>query len=60
MERDTSTASSPSIYQLAPEQIAGPYFRNPKLLRRNISEGARVNALLADTNGRLTYKDLIA
>lgn len=46
MERDTSTASSPSIYQLAPEQIAGPYFRNPKLLRRNISEGAEGLPLL--------------
>ncbi|MVV50711.1 intradiol ring-cleavage dioxygenase [Pseudomonas sp. PB120] len=26
-------------YLLSPEQIAGPYFRNPKLIRRNISEG---------------------
>jgi len=25
---------------LSAEQIAGPYFRNPKLIRRNISEGA--------------------
>lgn len=28
-----------SVYLLSPEQIAGPYFRNPKLIRRNISEG---------------------
>ncbi|MCU1763515.1 intradiol ring-cleavage dioxygenase [Pseudomonas sp. 14P_8.1_Bac3] len=26
-------------YLLSPEQIAGPYFRNPTLIRRNISEG---------------------
>jgi protocatechuate 3,4-dioxygenase beta subunit len=26
-------------YLLTPEQIAGPYFRSPKLIRRNISEG---------------------
>ncbi|MHC8406218.1 intradiol ring-cleavage dioxygenase [Pseudomonas sp. TMB3-21] len=26
-------------YLLSPEQIAGPYFRNSKLIRRNISEG---------------------
>jgi protocatechuate 3,4-dioxygenase beta subunit len=29
-----------SVCLLSPEQIAGPYFRNPKLIRRNISEGA--------------------
>lgn len=28
--------------------------------RRGMDEGPRVNALLADTSGRLTYKDLIA
>jgi hypothetical protein len=27
---------------------------------RSIGEGARVNALLAETAGRLRYKDLIA
>lgn len=32
-------ASPPPAYLLSPEQIAGPYFRNPKLIRRNISEG---------------------
>ncbi|MBK5376322.1 intradiol ring-cleavage dioxygenase [Pseudomonas sp. TH43] len=40
MDRDSATASPNPVYQLAPEQIAGPYFRNPQLLRRNISEGA--------------------
>ncbi|WPN46115.1 intradiol ring-cleavage dioxygenase [Pseudomonas sp. P8_241] len=29
-----------SFFLLSPEQIAGPYFRNSKLIRRNISEGA--------------------
>ncbi|WP_339525895.1 intradiol ring-cleavage dioxygenase [Pseudomonas sp. EL_65y_Pfl2_R96] len=37
---DNTAISSPSpVYQLSPEQVAGPYFRNPKLIRRNISEG---------------------
>lgn len=40
MDRNPASPSPQSVYQLAPEQIAGPYFRNPKLLRRNISEGA--------------------
>lgn len=42
-----------AMYQLAPEQVAGPYFRNPKLLRRNISEGAEGLPLLL----RLTIVD---
>jgi len=35
------TAATPheTVCLLSPEQIAGPYFRNPKLIRRNISEG---------------------
>ncbi|MEG2390312.1 MAG: intradiol ring-cleavage dioxygenase [Pseudomonas sp.] len=41
------------VYQLAPEQIAGPFFRNPKLLRRNISEGAEGVPLIL----RLTIVD---
>ncbi|MGF6666795.1 intradiol ring-cleavage dioxygenase [Pseudomonas monsensis] len=41
------------VYQLAPEQIAGPFFRDPKLLRRNISEGADGLPLLL----RLTIVD---
>ena len=53
MERDTSAATPQPVYQLAPEQIAGPYFRNPKLLRRNISEGAEGLPLLL----RLTIVD---
>ena len=36
---DDNTSATP-VYLLSPEQIAGPYFRNPKLIRRNISEGA--------------------
>jgi protocatechuate 3,4-dioxygenase beta subunit len=36
---DDNTSAAP-VYLLSPEQIAGPYFRNPKLIRRNISEGA--------------------
>lgn len=39
MDDHTSVAPSPTAYLLTPEQIAGPYFRNPKLIRRNISEG---------------------
>lgn len=46
-------SSAPPVYQLAPEQVAGPYFRNPKLLRRNISEGAEGLPLLL----RLTIVD---
>ncbi|WP_347901608.1 intradiol ring-cleavage dioxygenase [Pseudomonas purpurea] len=39
---DHPTTPSPQAHVcvLAPEQIAGPYFRNPKLIRRNISEGS--------------------
>lgn len=40
MEHDRASTPQQSLYQLAPEQVAGPFFRNPKLLRRNISEGA--------------------
>ncbi|MDB6143791.1 MAG: intradiol ring-cleavage dioxygenase [Pseudomonas sp.] len=32
-------ASDSHVCVLTPEQIAGPYFRNTKLIRRNISEG---------------------
>ncbi|UVK97570.1 intradiol ring-cleavage dioxygenase [Pseudomonas sp. B21-048] len=39
MDDNTAMTSPPPVYQLSPEQIAGPYFRNPKLIRRNISEG---------------------
>ena len=39
MDDNTSVTPSTPVYQLTPEQIAGPYFRNPKLIRRNISEG---------------------
>ena len=35
---DANTPATP-VYMLSQEQIAGPYFRNPKLVRRNISEG---------------------
>ncbi|WP_213941121.1 intradiol ring-cleavage dioxygenase [Pseudomonas sp. dw_612] len=35
----TSATPPETICLLSPEQIAGPYFRNPKLIRRNISEG---------------------
>ncbi|MGH8387806.1 MAG: intradiol ring-cleavage dioxygenase [Pseudomonas sp.] len=35
---DANTPATP-VCLLSPEQIAGPYFRNPKLIRRNISEG---------------------
>ncbi|RON52993.1 intradiol ring-cleavage dioxygenase [Pseudomonas frederiksbergensis] len=35
----TSAAPREPVCLLSPEQIAGPYFRNPKLIRRNISEG---------------------
>src|SRR5689334_16752480 len=40
MEDNTFAVPSAPVYLLSPEQIAGPYFRNPKLIRRNISEGA--------------------
>ncbi|WP_166219130.1 intradiol ring-cleavage dioxygenase [Pseudomonas atagonensis] len=53
MDRDFSASSPQPVYQLAPEQIAGPYFRNAKLLRRNISEGAEGLPLLL----RLTIVD---
>ncbi len=53
MDRDAATPSPNPVYQLAPEQIAGPYFRNPQLLRRNISEGAEGLPLLL----RLTIVD---
>lgn len=39
MDDNTAITSPPPACQLSPEQIAGPYFRNPKLIRRNISEG---------------------
>ncbi|EUB71272.1 intradiol ring-cleavage dioxygenase [Pseudomonas sp. GM41(2012)] len=39
MEDNTPVSPAPAVYLLSPEQIAGPYFRNPKLIRRNISEG---------------------
>lgn len=35
----TSATPRDTVCLLSPEQIAGPYFRNPKLIRRNISEG---------------------
>jgi protocatechuate 3,4-dioxygenase beta subunit len=35
----TTAAPQETVCLLSPEQIAGPYFRNPKLIRRNISEG---------------------
>ncbi len=40
MDDNTPVTPTPPVYLLSPEQIAGPYFRNPKLIRRNISEGA--------------------
>ncbi|MGF6112498.1 intradiol ring-cleavage dioxygenase [Pseudomonas frederiksbergensis] len=39
MENTTTTIPRATVCLLTPEQIAGPYFRNPKLIRRNISEG---------------------
>lgn len=39
MDANTSVTSAPATYLLTPEQVAGPYCRNPKLIRRNISEG---------------------
>ncbi|EJM90272.1 MULTISPECIES: intradiol ring-cleavage dioxygenase [unclassified Pseudomonas] len=39
MDDTTSVTSAQPAYLLSPEQIVGPYFRNPKLIRRNISEG---------------------
>lgn len=39
MDDHTSVVPSSPAYLLSPEQIAGPYFRNPRLIRRNISEG---------------------
>ncbi|MEO6675748.1 MAG: intradiol ring-cleavage dioxygenase [Pseudomonas sp.] len=36
---NTSATPCKTVCLLSPEQIAGPYFRNPKLIRRNISEG---------------------
>ena len=39
MDDNTPVSPSSAVYLLSPEQIAGPYFRNPKLIRRNISEG---------------------
>ncbi|MFJ4194578.1 intradiol ring-cleavage dioxygenase [Pseudomonas sp. NPDC089534] len=53
MDDQSSAPSSGTVYQLAPEQVAGPYFRNPKLLRRNISEGVEGLPLLL----RLTIVD---
>jgi protocatechuate 3,4-dioxygenase beta subunit len=37
-------------FLLTPEQIAGPFFRNPNLIRRNISEGASGLPLLLRLN----------
>ncbi|MFL1516885.1 intradiol ring-cleavage dioxygenase [Pseudomonas prosekii] len=34
----TTAAPRDTVLLLSPEHIAGPYFRNPKLIRRNISE----------------------
>ena len=39
MDDNTAIAPPQPVCQLSPEQVAGPYFRNPKLIRRNISEG---------------------
>lgn len=62
-----------SVWALFKRQIVGTHhYLSPKHLsrylgemtwrfnRRSIGEGERVNALLAQTNGRLTYKALIA
>lgn len=62
-----------SVWALFKRQIIGTHhYLSPKHLsrylgemtwrfnRRSIGEGERVNALLAQTNGRLTYKALIA
>lgn len=38
MDYNTATPRE-TVCLLSPEQIAGPYFRNSKLIRRNISEG---------------------
>lgn len=46
MEGDTSIPGLDPVLVLAPEQMAGPYFRNPRLIRRNISEGASGTPLL--------------
>jgi protocatechuate 3,4-dioxygenase beta subunit len=40
MDENAATTAPEPVCLLAPEQIAGPYFRNPRLIRRNISEGA--------------------
>ncbi|KAB0500086.1 intradiol ring-cleavage dioxygenase [Pseudomonas vancouverensis] len=39
MDVITPDAPATPVCLLSPEQIAGPYFRNPNLIRRNISEG---------------------
>ncbi|MCU1748312.1 intradiol ring-cleavage dioxygenase [Pseudomonas sp. 6D_7.1_Bac1] len=40
MDENAAITAPEPVCLLAPEQIAGPYFRNPRLIRRNISEGA--------------------
>lgn len=39
-DHPTTPSAQEHMCVLSPEQIAGPYFRNPKLIRRNISEGS--------------------
>src|SRR5471032_2779017 len=39
MDVTIPASSKQPVCLLSAEQIAGPYFRNPKLIRRNISEG---------------------
>jgi transposase-like protein len=69
----THTNSIEGYWSLLKRQIVGiHHFVSPKHLNRYVSEsawrfnlrdigeGARVNALLAETTGRLRYKDLIA
>ncbi|WP_213980157.1 IS1595 family transposase [Sphingomonas sp. dw_22] len=70
---DTHTNGIEGFWSLLKRQIVGiHHFVSPKHLNayvaestwrfnlREMGEGARVNALLAETNGRLRYKELIA
>jgi transposase-like protein len=70
---DTHTNSIEGYWSLLKRQITGiHHWVSPKHLNayvgesawrfnlRGMGEGARVNALLAETNGRLRYKELIA
>jgi len=70
---DTHTNSIESVWALFRRQIIGTHhFLSPKHINaylgemtwrfnlRNMGEGERVNALLAQTSGRLTYKALTA